>query len=185
MTREEFVVLNIAAARYNLQLLLNEEFWEKYPDRDYEWGPRGPGIYWAGRAVVTEHDDGPEDALHELVHLILGQWSCLQDVCEGWILLAFEWHLARWCMSQLPNDLRKRFIRNVLSYQYETATLDKFENTVPKERRHMKAWREAEARAVMAGLLHPDGMVPTWHRPTRSERRRLHRRGTKYETRVR
>lgn len=171
-------IIQSLAEHYGLRIIPEDEI---DPVIEVDSGPGGSGIWWRGGAVVAGYVSDGAEILHELTHLILGRWSVSREMCEGWILLPVEWNLALWVMRRLPNDDRKRFLRDVLDYQYVTETQENFQYMKESWLRRSPAWRASERRAIEAGLLHPHSHEPTFYRPDRAQCRRLLHRGKKYE----
>jgi hypothetical protein len=101
-----------------------------------------------------------EDVLHELVHIVTGKRSV--RVCEGYVLMPFEWKLAVWMARRIPNVDRGPFLRAVASYQAATEVswrrnhvgdlMADFPLEIPTARRQ-RWWRAGLLRAQQLGLL--------------------------------
>lgn len=151
------------------------EFWNRSRGRfpDFEMGPlRASGLSVAAQTVVV-WDTGPGDVLHELIHLILGPWSLREFCDEGYVLMPYEWQLARDVARRLPDEEALALIHSVDEYQQDTAiggsqwsfgtTLAAYmiDNNDPRE---CAWWKKGLSRAQRLGLLDGD-LMPTYKRP--------------------
>jgi hypothetical protein len=140
---------------------------------DFEWGPQGYAGISMQRGYLWAYDADAEIVFHELVHLILGKPGL--KLCEGYLLMPFEWELAKWAARRMKKD-GHWFLRQVRDYQEvteiqvepgppppskppwsDTAVLD------PNDRR-TKWWRNGIMRAQKLGLL-DDKRQPTFKLP--------------------
>lgn len=164
--------------------------------REFSLGPIRAGLRFRRPALLVGTVGAPrlsrlrlfdaEDILHELVHLILGPGSVRPHVCESYLLMPFEWCLARYAARTLPNDLRASFLDVVAQYQEGTTIWwampytmrsEGFEETllseVGRDARRMRWWREGVQLAIRLGLL-DSHKRPTYKRLMFHESRRLY-----------
>lgn len=169
------VILDIAA-RYGITV-----DWDTYdPDRDggrsgnkgyadFCWGPQGDaGISIKGQYLYA-YDADVEVVFHELVHLILGKEGL--DLDEGYVLMPYEWHLAKWAAKRMKKD-GAWFFRGVKQYQEVTdiqmkpGTKNNLGGIGGLEPEHRRAewWHNGVRRAQALGLLDARRQ-PTFQRP--------------------
>jgi hypothetical protein len=172
------VIFDIAS-RYSFKI----EWW-KGPERppthprtlegmkDFVWGPQGDaGISLRG-GYLWAYDADVEIVFHELVHLILGKPGL--DLCEGYLLMPFEWELAKWAARRMKKD-GHWFLRQVRDYQEVTKIQEEWPVPTPgppwggtavldPDDRRTKWWRNGIVRAQKLGLL-DDKRRPTFRLP--------------------
>lgn len=159
MVNARTAIINAALA-YRISVVLSPE---GAPEpRGFDRGPLGrAGISFRRNAVVFDHDAAPEDMLHELCHLVVGRPSTW--LSEGFVLMPFEWELARHLASHLGARERRRFMDGVRAYQ-DCTEVGRYqlglEDYGPGVRR-MKWWRRGVDRARRLGLLYSNG-TPTF-----------------------
>lgn len=105
---------------------------------------------------------------HELVRLILGKPGL--SLCEGYLLMPFEWELAKWAAKRMGTDA-DWFLRGVRQYQEVTDIQLKRETksdsglgSLEPEHRRARWWRNGVRRAQALGLLDARKQ-PTFKRP--------------------
>lgn len=150
-----------AALEYRIEVLLRPD--DLLPDpRGFNYGPLGgAGINFRRNALVVDHNASPEDMLHEMAHLVVGRPSTW--LSEGYVLMPFEWELAKHLAKRIDQRERKRFMRRVREYQ-DCTEIGRFHMCLaefgPGVRR-TKWWRQGLERARRLKLLHTDN-TPTF-----------------------
>lgn len=151
-----------AALEYRFNVVLRAENGPLV--QGYEYGPLGgAGINFRRGSIMFDHDAQPEDMLHELSHLILGKISVNDRVSEGFVLMPFEWELARHLTRKMDKRERVKFMKGVQAYQDCTViglTQCGLTEYGPGVRRS-KWWRCGVERARRLGLLYSDN-TPTF-----------------------
>jgi hypothetical protein len=136
---------------------------------DFSWGPQGHAGFSLSQRYVYACNAEPSDVFHEFVHAILGKPGLL--LCEGYLLMPFEWCLAKHLARRMKNDARW-FLRSVREYQEITEIswkidrenfFERFFPLEPRDRRS-KWWRRGIQRAQRLGLL-DDRLRPTYQLP--------------------
>lgn len=135
---------------------------------DFCWGPQGDaGISIKGRYLYA-YDSDTEVVFHELVHLILGREGL--KLCEGYLLMPYEWELAKWAAKRMEKDA-DWFLRGVRQYQEVTDIQLERETksnsgigSLEPEHRRTRWWHNGVRRAQALGLLDARKQ-PTFKRP--------------------
>lgn len=164
MIRESVEVVIRAALAYGVTVTVTPS--SGVLDRSFLVGPLGScGVRPRQRVLGIESDAHPDDALHELCHLVLGEASLNDRGCESWILMPFEWRLAKELALQMSRDERRFFLRRVTDYQNGTMVMgERMLDALGADVRRQKWWREGEHRCQRVGLL-DDRMKPTYRMP--------------------
>jgi hypothetical protein len=120
-------------------------------------GPEVSALSLVHDAILVTPDTDPADALHELVHVVMGARSLRMD--EAFVLCAFEWRLAQHAAKSLSRTQRRDFMHKVDIYQRTTSSLQR----ASLRFREKCWWKNAERRAVKLKLLDAE-LVPTFQR---------------------
>lgn len=133
----------------------------------YLKGKRELRTITAGRLILSAMDAA--QLIHEVIHVTLGEKSF--HVCEGYVLLPFEWRVVCKLAEEGPHvpEARKKFLDAADYYQEATGISfigpnGPFETNFKSYMRDEGWYKEAEHRAVRLGLLTPD-LKPTWKPP--------------------
>lgn len=149
-----------AALRYDVTVQLGAH----QPHRGFTLGPRSAGLSFAANTLYLPVDAGPEDMLHELTHLVVGRPSLRMS--EGFVLMPFEWELAKDIASEMRVRSRRHFMGAIQAYQDNT-TVGRFYYDLSdyEHARSSRWWRRGIERAVRLRLLTSvENPVPTYLR---------------------
>lgn len=184
VNHEAIAMVEYAARKYGISIMSEAE--AKVRQLLFVPGPQRSGISFDPPAVV-EMGPLPADAadlLHEMAHIILGEPSTCHDTCESYVLMPFEWELAKYLARRMAPTSARPFLRQVRDYQGGTEIVssgDYFELGEDVSCRRRRWWREGKRRAVEVGLLRPRTFTPTWKRLSEEESEALHEHGRSWE----
>jgi hypothetical protein len=156
--------------RYRVKIdWVQEETRENWTERleeycpDFSWSGPGDCGFSFKRQYIYACDANPAHVFHEFLHLILGK-ECLK-LCEGYVLLPFEWEFAKWASRRMGVD-RCWFMRLVDLYQQDTPVHYEQHRTAMFDANHRRnAWWHNGIRRVQALGLLDDRLAPTFQRP--------------------
>lgn len=154
-------VLYGLAARYNIKLEWlaegavdeKERRAKQYPS-DFSWGTQEDCGFSFKERYVYGYECEAAFIFHELVHLIVGPPG--QKVCEGFVLMPFEYELAKYAARSMDADA-SWFLQEVRDYQECTYIQvgphkDDLEDLCPKDRTRAW-WQRSLVRARHLKLL--------------------------------